>query len=73
MGTDMWGRRQVGVPITDPSRPWLGLRDDETPAEWGQRVSHSCYRCGQYDEDMIALDAHESAHEGQGTRNDRRE
>jgi hypothetical protein len=52
----------IAGPVEDKSRPWLALRPRETKAEWHERTSHSCWRCGRYEPDNAALDAHEAAH-----------
>lgn len=55
-------KSQVGAPRNEKSRPWLALRDGETLREWYGRMSHTCWRCGNYNEDSDALDEHEAEH-----------
>jgi hypothetical protein len=54
----------VGRPVNDdPARRWLALRPGETQREWHARMSHTCWRCGHFDEDNAALDTHEVGHQ----------
>jgi hypothetical protein len=40
---------------------WRHPLPGETTAQYQDRLSHSCYRCGVHIRDMDALDAHEQA------------
>jgi hypothetical protein len=51
----------VGGPTDAPPRPWMALRTGETNDQWHRRMSHTCWRCGHYDEDNEALDRHEES------------
>jgi hypothetical protein len=44
---------------TEQLRSWMWQRPGESPAAYRRRLSHSCYRCGWFSEDMAALDDHE--------------
>jgi len=46
-------------------RPWLVRLPGELPHEHMQRLYHSCYHCGRYEEDRMALCRHELTHEGE--------
>ena len=56
------GPAHVGGPADDPHRPWLALRDGETPDQWHTRISRTCYFCGVYIVESRALDEHENQH-----------
>lgn len=49
----MCSTEQVGF------RSWMRQRAGESARAYRHRLSHSCYRCGWFSEDMAALDAHE--------------
>lgn len=53
---------QIG-PVDDKSRPWLALRAGESIREWHERLSRTCWRCGEYILDRKALDRHEAGHQ----------
>lgn len=43
-------------------KPWQRRRDGETIREYHQRLNRTCYACGAYIVDPMALDAHEATH-----------
>lgn len=43
----------------DSKKPWLRIRDGETPEQYDHRIARSCYNCGQQIENSTALDQHE--------------
>jgi hypothetical protein len=44
-------------------RSWMWQRPGESVRAYRLRLSHSCYRCGWFSEDMAELDAHEDRRE----------
>jgi len=55
-------RRQRDAEPPDEShlRTWQRHRPGETESERLERVYHSCFRCGHHEDDLAALDAHET-------------
>jgi len=47
-----------------PSKPWLQPLDGESKEAHINRLYHTCYACGRYEEDMQVLDLHEAEHNG---------
>lgn len=40
-------------------RSWMTRRAGESVRAHRFRVSHSCYRCGHFEQDLVELDKHE--------------
>lgn len=40
-------------------KPWQHQLPDEDRSQFLHRVTHSCYRCGHWDNDLEALAEHE--------------
>jgi hypothetical protein len=47
---------------SEPSKPWMRQRPDESFDQWRHRVYRTCYHCGEYNDDLEALKRHEDAH-----------
>lgn len=45
------------------TRSWRLQRANESAQAFRRRLSHSCYRCGWFSEDLKALDTHEDRQE----------
>lgn len=43
-------------------KPWQRRKPGETTREYHRRLNRSCYACGAYIVDPMALDAHEASH-----------
>ena len=54
--------QSIGGPVQNKAKPWLALRNDETSAQWQDRLSHTCWKCGTFIVDRDALDQHENEH-----------
>lgn len=65
---DYQAKRYVPVTVTDkrrsvpPAKSWMQRLPDELPHEHVRRLHHTCYHCGQYEENMQDLDKHEESH-----------
>lgn len=51
-----------GVLVATSVRPHMKRQEGETVEKWHDRIAHSCYCCGHYDEDLQALRVHEDSH-----------
>lgn len=50
------------IAVDTSTRPHMRQRPDETVQQYHQRLSRSCYRCGQQYTDLAELARHEDAH-----------
>jgi hypothetical protein len=59
---DVNAKKRKRISPVPERRPWLRRKPSETMQECISRLHHSCYACGKYYADLIALDEHEKTH-----------